>query len=221
MTTNAAAPRRYRSDRRSDQARATQERVIAAAATVFLRRGFGAATMREVAATAGVSLATVESVAGTKARLLKAAIDVAIAGDGEPVAMLARPWAAQALAASSVGEFLSLTATVIGAVQHRSSGLILAVFEGSASHPDLAALSAEMVAQRAATARWIVEQVERRGALRPDLSHEEAVDTVWVLMEPAVFDRLTRVRAWSLSAYERWIAVSLGRLLTDERKVSE
>lgn len=189
-------------------------RVLAAATAVFLRRGFGAATIREIAADAEVSVATVESLLSTKARLLKAAIDVAIAGDDEPVAVLARPWAAQAMAATSAPEFLSITASVLSAAQHRSAGLILAVFEGASKDPALAALADEMVAQRAGTAAWIVDQLERLGALRQDVGRDEAIDTVWVLMDPAVFDRLTRLRNWTGAAYEEWIATSLARLLT-------
>jgi AcrR family transcriptional regulator len=203
MVTTSPITRRYRSDRRAAQARETRGRVLASATDVFLRRGFGAATIREIAAVAGVSVATVESLLGTKTRLLKAAIDVAIAGDDEPVAVLARPWAARAMAATSAREFLSITAEVISAVQCRSAGLILAVFEGSAKDPALAALAQDMVAQRARTAAWIVERLDRLGALRAGLGHDEAVDTVWVLMDPAVFDRLTRLRNWPPASYER------------------
>jgi len=45
--------------------------------------------------------------------------------------------------------------------------------------------------------------------------HDDAVDTVWVLMDPTVFDRLTRLRNWPPASYERWIASSLARLLTE------
>lgn len=48
--------------------------------------------MRAVAADAGVALPTVELVFGTKAKLLKAVVDVAIAGDDEPVPMLDREY---------------------------------------------------------------------------------------------------------------------------------
>jgi AcrR family transcriptional regulator len=214
-TSTSLVPRGYRSDRRTAQARETRGRVVASATAVFLRRGFGAATIREIAAAADVSVATVESLLGTKTRLLKAAIDVAIAGDDEPVAVLARPWAARAVTATSAGEFLSITAEVLTAAQYRSAGLILAVFEGSAKDPELAALAQAMVAQRVATATWIVDRLDRLGELRAGLSHDEAVDTVWVLMDPAIFDRLTRLRSWPPAFYERWIATSLARLLTE------
>src|SRR5437016_2610782 len=80
--------RLYRSPRREQQARATRARIIAAAARRFLACGYAGTTMRAVAADAGVALPTVELVFGTKAKLLKAVIDVAIAGDDEPVPTL-------------------------------------------------------------------------------------------------------------------------------------
>ncbi len=53
--------------------------------------------MRAVAAEAGVSVARLEQQFATKAGLLKAAIDVAIAGDDEEVPVLDRSWVDTAL----------------------------------------------------------------------------------------------------------------------------
>jgi AcrR family transcriptional regulator len=207
-------PRRYQSSLRDAQARRTRQRVLDAATAVFLDRGYGGATMRAVAAEAKVSVPTVEALFGTKARLLKAAIDVAIAGDDEPVAVLDRSWAADARQAETSEEFLSVVAGVVGAAQARSAGLVLALFEGSAKDRELEQVTEQMVAQRAVTATWIVEGVGRVASLREGCSTEEAVDTVWLFMDPAVFDRLTRRRNWTLEHYERWFARSVGRLLT-------
>jgi hypothetical protein len=63
--------------------------------------------MRAIAAAAGVAVPIVELQVGTKARLVKTAIDVAIAGDDEPVPVLDRVWTAAATAASNVDEFLT------------------------------------------------------------------------------------------------------------------
>jgi AcrR family transcriptional regulator len=193
-----ASPRVYRSARRQAQARRTRQRVVQAATAVFLERGYAATTMRVIAATAKVSVPTVEMLFGTKPRLLKAAIDVAIAGDDEPVAVLDRSWAADALAATDAREFLTIVAGVIGPAQTRSAGLVLAVFEGAATDPALAELATQLIAQRAHTAQWCVERLAGTGPLRDGCSREEAIDTFWVLMDPAVFDRLTRHRGWTV-----------------------
>ncbi|TMR91440.1 helix-turn-helix transcriptional regulator [Nonomuraea basaltis] len=180
---------------------------------MFLERGFAGSPMRMIAGRAGVSVPTVELLFGTKGRLLKAAIDVAIAGDDEPVPVLDRGWTEAAVKASTVEEFLVLVASVLGPAQQRSAGLVLAVFEAASTDPELAELAEQMTAQRATTAEWIIDQLTRRALLREECSRQEAIDTVWILMDPAVFDRLTRRRDWTLQQYERWFADSAGRLL--------
>ena len=84
-------PRRYSAPGREAQARRTRARIVAAAHESFARHGF-AATIREVAEAAQVSPATVELLFGTKAALLDAVVDVALAGDDEPVPVLERGW---------------------------------------------------------------------------------------------------------------------------------
>ena len=212
-STGQRASRAYRSSRREEQARGTRRRVLAAATAAFLDRGYAGATVRAVAAGAGVSVPTVELLFGTKARLLKATIDVAIAGDDEPVPVLDRSWAAAAVRAGTAEDFLDTVAGVIGPAQARSAGLVLAVLEGSSTDAELAGLAAQLVAQRAGTARWIVDELTRKAPPRPGCTREEAVDTVWVLMDPAVFDRLVRRRQWTVEQYQRWFAGSVGRLL--------
>jgi AcrR family transcriptional regulator len=169
--------------------------------------------MRAIATEAGVSVPTVEALFGTKARVLKAAIDVAIAGDDEPLPVLGRGWVDKALGAETVDSFLSIVAGVIAPAQARSAGLVLAVFEGSSTDSELAELLARLVAQRARTAEWLVDGFTRTARLREGCSRQEAIDTLWVLMDPAVFDRLTRQRAWTVEHYEAWFARSVRRLL--------
>jgi AcrR family transcriptional regulator len=206
--------RPYRSSRREAQARRTRRRVLAAATALFLDRGYAGTTMRGVAAGSHVSVPTVEALFGTKARLLAAAIDVAIAGDDEPVPVLDRAWADDARRAQAVEDFCSIVAGVLASTQARAAGLVLAVFEGASTDPELGEVAARLVDRRAETAAWLVDGVSRTAGLRAGCSREEAVDTVWVLMDPAVFDRLTRQRDWTVERYEAWFALSLRRLLT-------
>ena len=180
---------------------------------MFLGRGYAGATIRTIATEAAVSVPTVELLFGTKARLLKAAIDVAIAGDDEPVPVLDRRWAGAALRAGTADELLSIVAGVLGPAQARSAGLVLALLEASPTDPELAELSAQMIAQRASMAGWLVDTLTRNVPLRAGCTRQEAVDTVWVLMDPAVFSRLTRQRQWTQEQYQRWFARSVRRLL--------
>lgn len=205
--------RPYTSPRRAEQARRTRQRLVAAATATFLARGYAGTTMRAIAAAAGVSVPTVEQQFGTKVRLLKAAIDIAIGGDDDDVPVLDRVWADEGRAAGDVDEFLAIVADVIAPAQSRSAGLVLAVFEGAVTDPELAELSAAMISQRAVTAGWIVDQLAGKAPLRGELDRDDAVDTLWILMDPAVFDRLVRQRGWSVQRYQRWFARSARDLL--------
>jgi AcrR family transcriptional regulator len=205
--------RTYRSAGREERARLTRRRVVDAASTLFLARGYAGTTIRSIAARADVSVPTVELLFGTKAALLKSAIDVAIAGDDEPVPVLERDWTVAAMAAQSANEFLAIGAGVIAAAQARSAGLVLAVFEGSISEPGLAELALQMTRQRTGTATWLVTTLSTKATLRAGNDIQDAVDTLWILMDPAIYDRLVRQRGWRTEQYRSWFARSARRLL--------
>jgi AcrR family transcriptional regulator len=212
--------RSYRSSRREAGARRTRRRILEAATSVFVAGGYSGATVRAIATAAGVSVPTVELLFGTKGRVLKAAIDVAIAGDDEPVPVLDRSWTGAAMASDSADQFLSIVARVIGAAQARSAGLVLAVFQGSSKDSDLAELAEQMIRQRAITAAWIVDGLAGKADLRDELTRQDAVDTIWLLMDPAVFDRLVRHRHWTVDRYQNWFAQTVRRLLVPDPPAS-
>lgn len=213
--TRTRKPRRsYVSAARAERARQTRKHVIEAATRLFVQQGYATTTMRGIAAAARVSIPTVELLFGTKAQLLHVVMDVAIAGDDEPVPVLSRPWAIEAESAQNLGDFLSAVAQVIGEAQARSAGVLLAAYEAARSDPDIQILIADRESQRQGTASWIVDGVTVRSPLRPGLDRAGAIDMVWMLMDPVVFSRLTRHRGWSLDRYASWFADSVIRLLT-------
>ncbi len=201
---------------RTEQAQKTRSRVIKAATRLFVEQGYATTTIRAIAAEAGVSVPTVELLFGTKAQLLHVVIDVAVAGDDEPVPVLSRAWAADAQAVRDLADFLSVVAQVLSEAQARSAGVILAAYEAAASDPDIQLLILDRESQRERTTAWIVDSVLERAALRPGLDRAGAIDTVWMLMDPVIFNRLTRHRGWSEDRYASWFADSVTRLLTSE-----
>ena len=192
---SARTPRRgYASATRSEQARQTRKRVIAAATRLFVQRGYATTTVRAIAAAADVSVPTVELLFGTKA--------------------LSRAWAAEAQSARHLTDFLSTVVQVLGEAQARSAGVMLAAYEAAASDPDIHVLIADRESQRERMASWIVDGVMARAAIRPGIDRSAAIDTVWMLMDPVVFSRLTRHRGWSADRYRSWFADSVTQLLT-------
>lgn len=211
--TGGTPARHYRSPRREQQARRTRARITAAAARRFRVHGYAATTMRAVAADAGVALPTVELAFGTKARLLKAVIDAAIAGDDEPVPMLAREWAARAQAVAEPAEFVAIFAQTLVDSAQRAAGLTLVALEAARIDEDIAAIAMQLMTQRQVMATWLVDGLVRRSSLRDEVDRAAAIDTVWTLMDPALFCRLTGDRHWSALRFRRWFTDSILRLL--------
>ena len=211
--TGGTAPRVYRSLRREMQARRTRARIIAAAAQRFLAHGYAGTTMRAVALDAGVALPTVELAFRTKARLLKAVIDVAIAGDDDQVAMLDREWAKRAESIAGPPDFVAAFARVLAGSAERAAGLAATALEAARADEDIATVAAQLMSQREVMASWLVDGIMHRSALREGTDRAAAVDTVWTLMDPVVFCRLTGDRHWTTAHFERWFTDSVTRLV--------
>lgn len=205
----------YRSAQRTAQARDTRQRIVAAATEQFASAGYPATTMRSIAAAAGVSVASIELAFGSKAQLLKAAIDVAIAGDHDPVAVLDREWATAAQETATVQDFLAAIGRTLRPAMTRSAGLVLAAYDAAKTDPALSELAEQLSTQRAITVAWIVDGIRDRAALREGITRRHAIDQVWLLMDPAVYHHLTRYRGWSPATYEQWFTDTVTRLLLD------
>jgi AcrR family transcriptional regulator len=205
----------YRSAQRTAQASHTRQRIVAAATEQFASAGYAATTMRSIAVAAGVSVASIELAFGTKAQLLKTAIDVAIAGDHDPVAVLDRDWATAAQATTTVHDFLTVVGRTLRPAMTRSAGLVLAAYDAAETDPALRQLASQLATRRATTVAWIIDGIRDRAALRAGITRRHAIDQIWLLMDPAVYHRLTRYRGWSPASYEKWFTDTIRRLLLD------
>jgi AcrR family transcriptional regulator len=208
-----ARRRRYHSPAREEQARRTRSRIIDVAAERFATDGYAATTIRSIATQARVAVPTVELAFGTKARLLKAAIDAATAGDEDPVPMLSRPWVTTLRATSDPVAALDVFAGVLTDSAHRAAALTLAALEAARDDADIAATAAQLLRQRHVMATWLVDRLLERTDLREQISREDSIDTVWLLMDPAVFCRLTRDRRWTTTRFRSWFTDSVARVL--------
>src|SRR5262249_16778924 len=84
-------------------------------------------------------------------------------------------------------------------------------------------VAAQLMAQRQVMAAWVVDGLLQWSPLRTGMEYATAVDTVWALMDPAVFWRLTGDRGWSPCRFRDWFADALLRLLlpgTDQQPIS-
>lgn len=199
----------YTSDLRDAQARATRRQVVAAAGALFAERGFGATTVDDVARAAGVSRKTVFTSVGGKVDLLKLAFDWAVAGDDEPVPVMARETIQAAMTETDPRRVVEMYADLLADSMPRVAGLYVALLGAAALDPEARALFEEVQEQRLRGMRAMAGQLQRLGALRPGLSRAAAADVLWVHNDPLVYHRLVHDRGWSVRRWRDWLARSV------------
>jgi AcrR family transcriptional regulator len=207
----ATVRRPYRSTLRAAQARATLAAVLDAAARLFEARGFAATTVQGIAEASGVAVETVYA-QGSKASLLLACVDRALAGDVE-VPLIERPEIAAALIASDQHVITETFARTLVAMSRRASGLIVAFEQGAAADPKLAELWEEYERRRRQDYRRLVEALAAAGALRDGWDIEAATDALWATLSPHTAHALSQRLAWPSDRLVDWSVGIVGTLL--------
>jgi AcrR family transcriptional regulator len=208
-------PRRYRSQRRAEQAEETRQRVLDAGRKLFEERGWEGTSIAAISNEAGVSQETVYTRFQNKRTLLGELVRIAVRGDDpRPIPEQEGP---RALAtAEDQREQLRLFAADIVLRLERAAPLVAAVASASRSEPELAELLADLHAHRMKNLRVLVEALAGNGPLR--LPHDQALETVWALTSPEMHQLLTRVGAWTRERYCSWLADTLAQLLLQSQR---
>ena len=203
------------SRRRPPQARTRRTRaaVVEAARRLFEERGYAATTIEAISEASDTPQATVYRLFGSKLGILKAVLDVAIAGDHEDVAMLDRPRVQDLLATPDPHELLGRFATLLRDLMARTAPVHRLLADAARSDPEAAAMLDEVSRQRHEGQRRVARALARAGALRDGLRERDAADVVHALASPEVYGLLVLDRGWSGARYERWLAETLAQQL--------
>ncbi|MET8779315.1 helix-turn-helix domain-containing protein [Nocardia sp. NPDC050713] len=202
----ATSTRRYRSTLRQAKADETRAAVLAAAAELFVARGWAGTSMRDIAGRAGCAVETVYSSVGNKREILKMVLDVAVVGDDEPVPLLERP-EFHAIAAGVVRERAAKLAGLLETVNRRSAALHRVLAQAAAADAELAVLAARDRANRWTSMRAGLEAVTGR-----PVTDAEA-DSLRAVLGGEVYLALTEESAWTPDKYRNWAADTVIRLL--------
>jgi AcrR family transcriptional regulator len=219
MTKDKEAVKRlpYRSPLRAAQARATRLAIIEAAGRLFVERGYAATSIDAVAEAAGAGRATVFASVGGKAALLKAAYDVAVVGDDEPIPLPERPWAHHVRQGETQGERIKRYAEMVTMIDGRYAPIYEA-FRGAASaDPEVRQLWQEIRAERRRGGSNFVRLICQLGSLREGLEREAAADIVWILNDPGLYHQLVLEQAWSPADFCTWLAETMHTQLLGPR----
>ncbi|HEU5483316.1 MAG TPA: TetR/AcrR family transcriptional regulator [Microlunatus sp.] len=204
--------RQYVSELRRQQAAATREKVVAAAAELFADRGYAATTMPAIARRAGVSTETVQN-HGPKVELLRAAT-AAVSFGGDPGApVVETELGRRLLSAATPAEAVQVSAEVLTLVNEGAHGVWMAFSEAARSDPrlesELRRLTAEIAQQNAA----VLQHWHRLGWLRTDLEFAELVLRSAAIGAIELWDRVVRLDQHSREEYCDLVAGLLGDTL--------
>jgi len=195
--------------RRQRKARQTRRRILAAATELFTRQGYTATTIQQIAEQADVAWQTVYSVFGTKAAILSAAFDVAVAGDDEPVPVAERPFVQAIRDAADPREKAGIFARHLRASASRTAGVVSVIESAATTDPEIAALWRKLRDQGLRGMTLAARGFQDQGALRPGLTIPRAADILWFYLGPWSYRVLVTERGWTLDEYETWLADAL------------
>ena len=200
-----AVKRTYSSTLRADQARATRQAIVAAAAELFARDGYGATTVDAIAAAAGVSRKTVFTSVGGKLETLKLARDWAIVGDDEPVPMLERPWIKRSMQERDARKVIAIYAENYVISASRVAPIHHVIESAKGLDEDVRALSDEGWAQRRFGMGRFAEHLAGIGALPEGFDVEAAADVLWYFNDPETYYKFVISRGWPVDRFETWL----------------
>ncbi|HEY1320515.1 MAG TPA: TetR/AcrR family transcriptional regulator [Streptosporangiaceae bacterium] len=199
---------------RQAQIEHTEERIVAAAAELFLAQGYVDTTLAAVAARAGVGARTVYVRFGTKAALFKRVIDVAIVGDTAPVDVVGRDWMQLALTAPTAAERISAGVAAGRQIMQRTGPLFAIAQQAAAVEPAVAESWQQGREQTYYVHRLFWTRMAEDALLDPAVDLQWLIDTTAILGSAETYLLITRMNGWDPDTYEAWAIRTWTQLAT-------
>jgi AcrR family transcriptional regulator len=160
--------------------------------------------MAGIAAEAGVAVQSLYLIFGSKLDILKAALDVAVVGDFEPVPLLEREWVRQLAETPDGPAAVRLLISEVKRILGRTYPIYAVVQAAAAS--EAGELLAENKRQRHEGNRVKAEVLSRKPGFARGLTIATAADMIYGLAGEDLYGVLVVDRGWSTEKWERWCA---------------
>ncbi|MFE2929345.1 MULTISPECIES: TetR/AcrR family transcriptional regulator [unclassified Streptomyces] len=202
--------------KQGNKARETRRRIIEAAGVLFVEQGYGATKLQEIADRAGVAVQTIYFVFRNKPSLLKELVDVAIAGDDEPMPTMDRPWFAEVMNAPTAESALAALAAGTRRTLERVAAITEMVRAATATNPEIRELWPDQADPRYTVISTAANSLTKKPGAHPAITAAEAADIIYAVLSPELFLLLTRDRAWPPAKWEQWAYRTLSSQLSVE-----
>lgn len=215
--TGVVRTRTYDNSRRAAQAEQTRARVVDAARSLFVDRGYVGTTLETVAEHSGVSLPTVYRLFRSKRGILDAILQTSGIGEDEATPLLELDEVRDLLQDPDGRSMLRRAAAIAAQILAHEAPMQEVLQSAASLDPDASdALATHMRQRFEGLPAWVARALADHGALRPSLDEGDAVDILYTLMSPDTFRVFTVERGWSADRYARWVGEALGAVLLDE-----
>lgn len=198
-----AKKRAYQSLIRQKQAGETRTRIISAARKLLEEHGYAGMTVEAVAQKAGVAMATVYAIFGSKTGILSAILDAA--RFGSQYQDLVR----EAMQTADPRARLKFAARIARRIYESESSIMDLLRGAGTVAPSLSTAESERDCQRYEAQKVMIQHLVQTRSLRHGLTPQRARDILWALTSRDLYRMFVRDREWSTLEYENWLAETL------------
>lgn len=200
-------PESPRPSRRSRQAEQTRHDILQAARRHFAAEGYASASLRSIAAEAGVSVQTIYDSVGSKGDLVRSLNDLIDreAQVGEIAAEIGT--------IDDPARLVTVPARITCRIIERCGDILRASIDAARAEPELGEVVAEGVRRHQAGTTGLAGRLAGLGALREGITVAEAALAIGVVADPRTAFVLLDSYGMTLDEVEEWIARSVGRLV--------
>lgn len=195
--------RPYHSLIRQRQAIETRQRILDAAHTLLINKGYARMTLEEIAEAAGVSPKTVSAVVGSKTTILVELVnelvnpekfDSHIQGLLDQLRIVQEPRQRLELVVHVTRQIYTSLASEFELL--RTAGGVV---------PELAELAQQIEARRRQRQTYLIANLCDQKVLCDTLSLTEGTDVLWSLTSYDIYRMLVVQQGWDASRYENWL----------------
>ncbi len=200
--------------RRQIAAEETQRAIIEAATRLFSADGYHATSITKIASEAGVSIQTIYNSVGSKREILSRVLDYAAAGERAPtpVPQFMREATEQEPDPNRI--IAQLVEFWRGALP-RTAPVFRIIREAATSDPQIASLEQKRTAQRLTNYGHAAQLLAQRGALRKDLTTEQAAAAIFAIGHPDTYRALVLDGGWTTDDWTNWAQTTLTTALLE------
>ena len=186
----------------------TEAKIAAAATALFCREGYVDTTMAAIAKGAGVAVQTLYLRHGSKAAILSAALDVAIAGDALPVSMTRRDDYSRAMAEPDAATAVAIFASFVRAICDRTH-LLYDVIRSAAADPEVAQVLEKNRTERGLGISAFAEVLSTRERFNAPLPVQRVSDVIYAVGTEDSYLRFVMDCGWTPDEWEHWLVDTL------------